>query len=275
MAKITDLKGYCYPLTPNGKSSLVGNFPWHYGTEYITISYKGDKDEIRKWLPEPLELGPEEDMCYVAFSKWWSVWEEDPDLPAINPGRTQYQEAAIWTGCSYKGKAGQICLPIWVNNDFTMARGWFMGFAKKLGEVMITDYNPMNPQMKEVGIGSKLTGICSSHGERLLKGSITIEKKIDRSELPAPLGRPLFHIRHFPSIVKGAKPSVCELVSLGAENWNWDPDVWAGKGELEFYPSEIEEHMPLAPKEIVGAYRYRNGYTFPGGEVLHDWTKDM
>ena len=29
MTKITDLKGYCYPLTPQGASSLVGDMPWH------------------------------------------------------------------------------------------------------------------------------------------------------------------------------------------------------------------------------------------------------
>jgi hypothetical protein len=29
--------------------------------------------------------------------------------------------------------------------------------------------------------------------------------------------------------------------------------------------------MALAPTEIVGAYRYSSGYSFPGGEVLHSW----
>lgn len=273
MAKINDLKGFCYPLTPEGKSSVIGNFPWHYGTEYLVISYKADADEIAKWLPEPLMPGPEPDMAYVAYSKWWSVWENGEDLTYKIPERTQYKECAIWVGCSYNGTPGQICLPIWVDNDFTMARGWFMGFPKKLGQVMITDYNALNPGMRELGIGSKLGGMVTSHGETLIKGSMEIERKIDKSQLPAPLGRPLFHIRHFPSLEPGGKPSVLELVRLGAENWNWDPDVWAGKGSLEFFPSEIEEHMSLKPLEVLGAYRYRNGYTFAGGEVVHDWLK--
>lgn len=272
MTKISDLKGFCYPLTPEGKSSVVGHFPWHYGTEYITIAYEADQDEIAKWLPEPLEPSKEaQGVAYVAFSKWWSVWDQGEDLPAINPGRTQYQEGAIWVGCSFKGEEGQICLPIWVDNDFTMARGWFMGFAKKLGQVMITDYNPLNPMMPEEGIGTRMTGIVSSHGEKLIRGSILIDRQIDRSQLPRPLGRPLFHIRHFPSLAPGAKPSVLELVKLGATNWNWDPVVWAGAGELEFFPSEIEEHMALKPKRIIGAYRYKNGYTFDGAQVVYNW----
>jgi len=146
-----------------------------------------------------------------------------------------------------------------------------MGFAKKLGEINITDYNPYNPMMSEIGIGTKMTGVVSANGEKLMQGSIEIDRKIDRTELPYPMGLPVFHIRHFPSLVPGAKPSVLELVKLGATNWQWDPNVWAGQGDLKFFPSEIEEHMPLAPKEIIGAYRFRNGYTFPGAEVLHDW----
>ena len=69
MAKIDELKGYCYPLTPEGKASLLGDMPWHYGTEYLNIAYKTDPEAIAKWIPEPLEPGPQPDMAYVAFSK--------------------------------------------------------------------------------------------------------------------------------------------------------------------------------------------------------------
>lgn len=275
MAKIEELKGFCYPLSPEGKCSLLGNPPWHYGTEYLNIAYRVDPDAVAKWLPEPVELGDHPDVAYVAFSKWWSVWDDNKDLAWTNPERTQYKEAAIWVGCSYKGEQAQMCLPIWVDNDFTMARGWAMGFPKKLGQVSITDYNPYNPGMPVMGPGAKLTGTVASHGERLIKGTLTIERQISPSELPAPMGRALIHLRHFPSIVPGARPSVCELVKLGASNKQADPVAWAGSGELEFYPSELEEHMPLAPKEVLGAYWFRNGYTFDGAEILHDYTKDI
>ena len=42
MARISDLKGYSYPLTPAGKTSLVGPLPWHYGTEYLSILYRAE-----------------------------------------------------------------------------------------------------------------------------------------------------------------------------------------------------------------------------------------
>ena len=271
MAKIQDLKGFCYPLTPTGQSSLVGDMPWHYGTEYLNIAYRADPDSIAAYLPEPLQPGPEPDMAYVAFSKWWSLWDNQPDMAYVNPERTQYKEAAIWVGCSFKGEPGQICLHIWVDNDFTMARGWFMGFAKKLGRIEITDYNGFNPMMSKTGPDTRLKGIVAAHGERLMEGSLTIKRKIAKAELPKPMGLPLFHIRHFPSIVKDAAPSVLELVKLGAENVRFSDDIWQGEGALSFYASEIEEHMLLKPKEILGAYHFSSGYTFPGGEVLHSW----
>jgi hypothetical protein len=99
----------------------------------------------------------------------------------------------------------------------------------------------------------------------LIEGTLEIEKKIACEELPRPMGLPIFHIRHFPSIVRGAPPSVLELVRLGAENVRYDEDVWLGRGTLRFFPSEIEEHLPLAPLEILGAYHFSSGYSFPGG----------
>ena len=271
MAKINELKGFCYPLSPEGKCSLLGNPPWHYGTEYLNILYRVDPDAVKKWLPEPVTLGENPDLAYVAFSKWWSVWDDNKDLAWINPERTQYMEAAIWVGCSYKSEQFQMCLPIWVDNDFTMARGWAMGFPKKFGKVSITDYNPYNPGMPKMGVGAKVSGTVASHGERLIKGTLSIEEQVSPSDIPSIMRRPLVHLRHFPSITEIGKPSVCELVSLGSINRKADPVVWKGSAELEFFASELEEHMPLAPKEVLGGYKFRNGYTFDKGTLLHDY----
>jgi hypothetical protein len=64
---------------------------------------------------------------------------------------------------------------------------------------------------------------------------------------------------------------VLELVRLEAENIRYSEELWVGQGTLRFFSSELEEHMPLAPKEIIGAYYFSSGYTFPGGEILHRW----
>ena len=271
MTKIDDLKGCYFPLTPKGIACLVGDIPWHYGTEYLTILYRTKPGSISNYLPAPLEPGPDPDLAYVAFSKWWSLSESQKDMAFINPERTQYREAAIWASCSFNGESGQICLHIWVDNDFSMARGWFMGFPKKLGVISITEYQPLNPIMNPLGIDAKMKGFVTTHGERLIEGSLEIQRQINPIRLPNPIGLPVFHIRHFPSIVPGADPSVLELVKLGAQAVRFGETAWQGNGNLMFFPSEIEEHVDLAPEEILGAYHYSSGYTFPGGEVVHDW----
>jgi acetoacetate decarboxylase len=247
MTTINDLRGFCYPLTPGGVSSLVGDLPWHYATEYLTIAYRTDPAAITAYLPEPLAPGLEPDLAYVAFSRWWSLWDNQPEMAFTNPERTQYRECAIWVGCSFQGTAGQVCLQVWVSNDFTLARGWFMGFAKRLGQIYLTEYHPLNPRMPLLGPGAKMKGYVCAHGERLIEGTLAIEKKIACEELPQPMGLPIFHIRHFPSIVRGAPPSVLELVRLGAENVRYGEDLWAGRGTLRFFPSEIEEHPAARP----------------------------
>jgi len=102
-------------------------------------------------------------------------------------------------------------------------------------------------------------------------GTMELAHKISLADLPKPMGLPVFHIRHFPSIVRGAPPSVLELVRLGVANLRFSEDIWAGNGTLTFFPSEIEEHMTLVPREIIGAYHFGLGYSFPGGEVLYKW----
>jgi acetoacetate decarboxylase len=125
--------------------------------------------------------------------------------------------------------------------------------------------------MPAMGPGTRLKGIGSAHGERLIEGTIEIAREIPAKELPAPLGQPIYNVRQFPSVERGGRPSVLELVKLGAENARYGDRIWAGAGNLKFFPSDIEEHMLLAPREVLGAYRYSSGYTFPGGKVLERW----
>ena len=60
-------------------------------------------------------------------------------------------------------------------------------------------------------------------------------------------------------------------MKLGATDVRYSDEIWAGEGSLNFIPSEIEEHCLLKPSEILGAYKYSSGYSFPGAEVLYSW----
>ncbi len=268
MGNIKTMKGFAYP-TPLGVSSVVGDFPWHFGTEHLSIVYRTDPLIVESYLPEPLKLGEQPDIVIVDFGRWFSLWNE-VDMPFINPERTWYQETVIWVGSSFKGQQGKTCIQTWVDNDFTLVRGMFMGFNKKYGKTYKTEYMTDNPKMPPLGVGSKLKGWTCAHGERLMEGTMTIQEKINYSDLPKPMNNPLFNIRYFPSIVNGAPPSVCELVTLNMEDIRHG-DVWSGEGTIKLYQSNLEEYTMLKPREVVGAYYYTNGCTIKGGEVLHSW----
>jgi acetoacetate decarboxylase len=103
-----------------------------------------------------------------------------------------------------------------------------------------------------------------------MEGTVEIKGRITPQELPEPMGLPVYNIRHFPSIVAGAPPSVLELVKLHLENVRYG-DVWHGDGTIVLFPSEIQEHTLLVPREIIGGYYFSNGSTIRGGELLHSW----
>jgi hypothetical protein len=86
-----------------------------------------------------------------------------------------------------------------------------------------------------LGAGSKLKGYVCAHGERIIEGTMEPAHKISLANL------------------------------------RFSEDIWAGKGALTFFPSDIEEHMTLVPREIIGAYQFSLGYSFPGGDVLYNW----
>jgi acetoacetate decarboxylase len=270
MTEIGKLKGFSYPLTPGGESSLVGDLPWYFATEFLNIVYRTDPKAIEAYLPDPLKPGAQPDRVCVSFSKWWSLWDSQLDMAFINPERTWYTETVVWVPCSFEGEQGQICLHTWVDNDFTLARGHFMGFPKKLGKTYKTDYNPMHSKMDPPGPGARLKGYVVAHGERLIEGTVTLDQQIDASDLPAPMGLPVYNIRHFPSIEKDAPPSILELVRLDFEDVDYG-EVWSGSATIDLFPSEIEEHTRLAPQSVIGGYLFTGRSTVTGGQILHSW----
>lgn len=270
MTEIGRLKGFSYPLTPGGESSLVGDLPWYFATEFLNIVYRTDPKAIEAYLPDPLKPGAQPDRVCVSFSKWWSLWDNQLDMPFINPERTWYTETVVWVPCSFEGEQGQICLHTWVDNDFTLARGHFMGFPKKLGKTYKTEYNPMHSKMDPPGPGARLKGYVVAHGERLIEGTVTLDQQIDASDLPAPMGLPVYNIRHFPSIEKDAPPSILELVRLNFEDVDYG-EVWSGSATIDLFPSKIEEHTRLAPRSVIGGYLFTGRSTVTGGQVLHSW----
>lgn len=276
MSPLSDLRGFSVPFSPQGKAQVVGELPWNFGVDLIAIHYRTDPDEIRKLLPEPLEPSREEpDVAYVWFGDWQGIWHGWGHMLALNPERVLYKECLIGVRCSYNGVEGQRVVYIWVDNDFTMIRGWFMGFPKKIGRVYLGSTNrhlhALNPALGKAGPGTRYRALCESHGERLVTGTIELKKQIFPKELPSPFGTELYHTIHFPSAdVDSRKPLVHQLIQTVSSNITFG-EVWAGEGSLSFHESELEEHIAIKPKEVIGAYLIPVGFTIKGTKLIHSY----
>lgn len=277
---LADLKGFSVPFSPEGTAEIVGGPPWDFGVDILSIQYRTDPDAIRKLLPEPLELSKEEpDVAYVWFGDWQGLWEGDRGMLGVNPERTLYTECLIGVRCSHNGVEGHRVVYIWVDKDFSLTRGWFMGFPKKMGTVAMGTTNrhlhALNPSMQPCGPGSKYAAICEAHGERLVTASIEVTEKIGPEGLPKPFGTDLFHTLHFPSVDVNdrSKPALHQLIQTVSSNTRFG-EIWKGTGELEYLSSMFEEHTALAPKEILGAYIIPVGFRIEGTRLIHDYVKD-
>lgn len=272
-----ELKGYAVPMSPNGTAQIAGGTPWNFAVDILSIQYRTDPGAIAALLPPPLEPSREEpDVAYVWFGDWQGLWSGHDDMLAVNPERCLYTECLIGVRCSYQGVEGHRVVYIWVDKDFSLARGWFMGFPKKIGSVHMGTRNrhlhALNPAMQPCGVGSRYGATCESHGERLVTAGITVTEKIEPPQLPRPFGTDLFHTLHFPSAdVNGnGKPLLHQLVRTVSSDISFG-ELWAGDGELTYHPSLFEEHDAIAPQEISGAYIIPVGFRIQGTTLLHTY----
>lgn len=259
------LRGYSLPLTPKGHSSIVEPPPWYYGGEVMELIFRTKGEKARELIPPPLAIGPEPGKGIVWFVEWVSVSESNPELAFINPERSVYQECLVMIQCSYKGEPGYIVPYIWVDNDFTLMRGFIQGFPKKLSRIYRSRFSELNMKVGGKRAGAKIKGICEAHGERLVEGSLVLTQLADTSELP-PIK--FYLMRHFPSIEDPSKPAVHELVLSEITDFRV-ADVWAGSADVVFFESKSEEISDLVPVEMLGGFYYAIGLTIHGGKVIH------
>ena len=52
------LKGFNYPLTPKGKSTLNPRPPWYYSSDFLSIEFWSDPSAVAALLPSGLDPDP-------------------------------------------------------------------------------------------------------------------------------------------------------------------------------------------------------------------------
>jgi len=269
---MTELHGFMAPKTPTGKSAIIPDMPWYYSGTLLTVEYLTDPENIRAILPKELELADEHPGAVALI---WADWQSCSSSKAelLDPVRSQYLEAFVVVRCKYEGKTYSRCVAIWVTKDFAIARGWFQGYPKKLGNVAVTrifNHGKATPKLEN---GAMLGASLSAYDHRLASARVTLREPSETNGFVN--GHPMMHSRWMPSIVPGAGNSLDQLVTMSGV----DADLgqpWKGDAELILGDSEWDELESILPvKEILAGYYREVGVTFNGGTLVADNSKKI
>src|SRR3984893_7871871 len=180
------LHGFSVPLTPQGKSALASEPPWHYSSDCLAIEYWTDPAAIAALLPPGVT--PDEKSRGRAFF-WFLDWQFTGSNDEItDPARYQYREAFVLVEAVFEGMAINYCPFIFVDNDAAIARGWAQGYPKKLSQIFQTRYYAATGKAgPALAPGSKFAGSLTAGGQRLAEGLVTLREPVkDLSVLKQP-----------------------------------------------------------------------------------------
>jgi acetoacetate decarboxylase len=239
------LKGFNYPLTPKGQSTLNPLPPWHYSSDFLTIEFWADPAAARAVLPRVLDPDPQAEGHASAVFYDWQF--SGPNEELLDPARYQYREFLVLVDALFEGRPVSYCPYIFVDNDAALARGWAQGYPKRLGSIFQTRYFAATGKAgPPLASGSKFAGTVSACGQRLAKGVVTLKEPVkDKAAL---FPRPVVNLLHYPRLAAGMhdKPAIHELV----ENVPHDvkiEDAWIGDGTVAFPVCSGEELSDLSP----------------------------
>ncbi len=258
--------GYTFPLSPDGRASLVPPPPWHYSGDFLIAEYRTNPDNVIALLPPELEPSDDPGAVAAIFADWQSCSDDGHEL--LDPIQSQYKEFFIVVGAKYLGKPVSRCVYIWVDKDFAMYRGYIQGFPKKLGSIHMTRTYSVGKAAPRIEAGAKFGASCTAGSREIARTIITLNQ-ISKTG-PTVNDPPMYNTRHFPAY-NGLRPDVFELVRSGGYDRSVS-EIWEGNAELQFGKNTIEDLGAIAPQEIIKGFKFSFGYSVHGGEVIaqHD-----
>ena len=261
-----ELHGLPFPRTASGQASLLPPTPWHYSGDLLTVEYRTNPDNVRRLLPEDVDLAhDDEDPGAVAFI--WADWQSCGDdlAETLDPVRSQYKEAFVVVRCRYQGQLYSRCVFIWVDKDFALVRGYLQGYPKKLGSIHQTRPITVGRAGPRLEAGGRFGMTLAAGDRRLANATVTLEGLADSGGFVN--SHAMLHHRWFPRIELDGRDSLAEVVTMSGTNLELGP-AWRGSASIELFDSPTEELTRLAPEEIIGGYFRTVGTTFAGGRTL-------
>src|SRR3984885_7915309 len=213
------LKGFHYPLTPKGKSTLNPAPPWYYSSDFLSIEFWADASAVAAVLPAGLEADRAANGHGAALFYDWQFSGENEEY--LDPARYQYREFFILVDALYDGKPVTYCPYIFVDNDSAMMRGLIQGFPKRLAQVHQTrTFSAPSAAAAQVAPGARFGASASAAGQRLARAEVKLESAISDPSKLGIAGRPVVNLRYFPRLAAGQheNPAVNELVMSIMDN---------------------------------------------------------
>jgi hypothetical protein len=262
------LKGFNYPLTAKGKSTLNPAPPWYYSADLLSIEFWADPSAVAALLPPGLDADVSANGHCNAFFYDWQFSGENEEY--LDPARYQYREFFILLDAQFEGRPVSYTPYIFVDNDAALARGWSQGYPKRIAHVFQTRYYAATGKAgPTLAPGSKFAGSITSSGQRLAEGLVTLKEPLkDLSQLTV---RPVVNLLHTPRLAAGKhdKPAVHELV----ENVPHDVKIeqaWVGEGSLRLPVCRGEEISDLSPVRCGKGIRASLAYVVDDLKTLKD-----
>jgi len=261
---MTDVKGFFYPRSSQGSSSIIPNPPWFYSGDLLTVEYRTNPERVAELLPAPLELAPEDPGAVaLIWADWQSCSSSREEL--LDPVRSQYKEAFVVVRCSFQGRIFSRCVYIWVDKDFAIARGLHQGYPKKLGTMWQTRPHAFPQASPRIAPGGVFGATLAAGDRRLAEAVVTLREESPTNGFVN--GHPMAHHRIYPGIASGAPDAYAELISSGAADFEGGPS-WKGDVDVKLFESPTEELDRLEVDEVIGGYFRQVGVRWDGGATL-------
>jgi len=218
-----------------------------FNREYLTITYKTDRDALEKVVPEPLVFSD-------AIVKYEFIRMPD------STGFGDYTESGQVIPVTFKGEAGVYVHSMYLNDESPIAGGreiW--GFPKKLAE----------PQLKHDS--DTLLGVLRYGRVPVAVATMGYKHKtLDTEAVRKSFLVPNYTIKIIPDA--DCSPRICELVRFRLEDLVVK-GAWSGPAALELFHHALAPVAQLPVREVVSAVHVLTDLTLGLGEVVHDYLK--
>ncbi len=258
------MKGFLFPRTETGRSSIVPSPPWHYSGELLILEYRTDPSAVAELLPPGIELADEDAGAVAAI---WADWQSCGDTreELLDPVYSQYKEMFFVVRCKFRGTIYSRCVYIWVDKDFALARGYHQGYPKKLGSIHLTRQFPIGKASPRLAPGGKFGATLSASDRRLVNATFEITGPSDDAGFVNAL--PMLHTRWVSRIESDGVDAFKELVTMSGHDVQIGR-TFTGEFSLELLESPSEELTRIAPKEHIAGYWREIGVSWVSGDTL-------